>query len=120
VPDLPAIAKDENPPIAIVRHVLGERGGNLAMALAIVAMWFCGLSSVTSASRTLFAFARDGGLPAIVRRVSPRHKTPEAATALAIGGPFVLVLVTRVMSEAVFLAVASLATTALYVSYATP
>ena len=39
---------------------------------------------------------------------------------LAVTGPLALVLVTRVMSEAVFLAVASLATTALYVSYVTP
>ncbi len=120
VPDLPAIAKDENPPLAIVRHVLGERGGNLAMGLAIAAMWFCGLSSVTSASRTLYAFARDGGLPAAVRRVSPVHRTPEVAILVAIAGPLLLVLATRVVSEAVFLAVASLATTALYVSYATP
>ena len=28
------------------------------------AMWFCGLASVTSNARMLFAFARDGGLPA--------------------------------------------------------
>jgi amino acid transporter len=120
VPDLPPIARDENPPIAIVRHVLGESGGNAAMGLAIVAMWFCGLSSVTSASRTLYAFARDGGLPAAVRRVSPLHRTPEVAIVVATSGPLLLVLATRAMSEAVFLAVASLATTALYVSYATP
>jgi amino acid transporter len=120
VPDLPAIAKDENPPIAIVRHVLGETGGNAALGLAVLAMWFCGLSSVTSASRTLFAFARDGGLPSLVRRVHAVHRTPEIAIALAVTGPLLLVLATRVASEAVFLAVASLATTALYVSYVTP
>ncbi len=120
VPDLAAIAADENPPIAIVRHALGELGGNLAMGLAILAMWFCGLSSVTSASRTLYAFARDGGLPAKLRRVSPTHRTPEVAIAVAVLAPLLLVLATRALSDAVFLAVASLATTALYVSYATP
>jgi amino acid transporter len=122
IPDLGKTAADENPPVYIVRHALGERGGNAAMGLAIAAMWFCGLSSVTSASRTLFAFARDGGVPfaTLLRRVSPTQKTPEVAIAVAVTAPLALVLVTRLMSEAVFLAVASLATTGLYVSYATP
>ncbi len=120
IPDLAATAKDDNPPIFIVRHVLGERGGNAAMGLAIVAMWFCGLSSVTSASRTLYAFSRDGGLPFALRRVNKKHRTPEVAIAVAVLAPLVLVLATRLMSEAVFLAVASLATTGLYVSYVTP
>ncbi len=120
VHDLPAVAGDADPPLSIVRHVLGERGGSAAMGLAVLAMWFCGLSSVASASRTLFAFARDGGLPALLRRVSPTHRTPEVAVLVAALVPFALVLATRAMSEGVFLAIASLATTALYVSYATP
>jgi amino acid transporter len=122
IPDLAKTASDENPPIFVVRHVLGERGGNLAMGLAIIAMWFCGLSSVTSASRTLFAFARDGGVPlaVVLRRVSAHHKTPEMAIAASVAAPLALVLFTRLLSEAVFVATASLATTGLYVSYATP
>jgi amino acid transporter len=122
IPDLAKTAADETPPVYIVRHVLGERGGNAAMGLAIVAMWFCGLSSVTSASRTLFAFARDGGVPYAdrLRRVNPVHKTPEVAIAAFVVMPLLLVLVSRLMRKEVFLAVASLATTGLYVSYATP
>ena len=35
-----------------------------ALYLAIfVAQWLCGLATVTSCSRMIFAFARDGGLP---------------------------------------------------------
>jgi amino acid transporter len=93
------------------------------MLLVILAMWFCGLSSVTSASRTLYAFARDGGLPFVsehVRRVSPRFKTPALATALAVAGPLALVFALAPFRSPVFDAVASLATTALYVSYALP
>jgi amino acid transporter len=92
------------------------------MGLAIVAMWFCGLSSVTSASRMLFAFARDEGLPMAhaIRRVSPKLKTPYVAILTVSTTSLALVAVTVPFSEAVFLVVASLATTGLYVSYALP
>jgi len=120
--DLPKIAGDDDPALAILRGSLGDRAGRAAMSAAIVAMWFCGLSSVTSASRTFYAFARDDGLPLsrFIRRVSPRFKTPPPAIAVAVVLPCVLVLVTSRLSDAVFDAVTSLATTALYVSYATP
>jgi amino acid transporter len=122
IPDLPATASDEHPALHVLRHALGERAGSAAMGLAIVAMWFCGLSSVTSASRMLFAFARDEGLPfaQALRRVSPRFRTPHVAILSVTGVAMLLVAVTAPLSDAVFLAVASMATTGLYVSYALP
>jgi amino acid transporter len=41
----------------------------------------CGLATVTSASRMIFAFSRDGGLPfsRALAKVSPQHRTPSAA-----------------------------------------
>jgi amino acid transporter len=53
----------------------------LVYALIFLAQLLCGLATVTSASRMIFAFARDGGLPAatLLARVSPRHRTPAAA-----------------------------------------
>jgi amino acid transporter len=85
-------------------------------------MWFAGLSSVTSASRMLFAFARDDGLPlaSTLRRVSPSTRTPLAAIAACVVVPAALVGATAPLSDAVFLAVAALATVALYASYAVP
>lgn len=120
--DLPKIAADSQPALAILREAFGERAGDAAMGLAILAMWFCGLSSVTSASRMLFAFARDGGLPGAraLSYVHPSYKTPLVATAAAVLLPALLVLATSPFADAVFLAVASLATTGLYVSYAIP
>jgi amino acid transporter len=53
-----------------------------ALYLAIfVAQFLCGLATVTSASRMIFAFARDGGLPAseALAKVNPTHRTPVAA-----------------------------------------
>lgn len=50
-------------------------------ALVFVAQLLCGLATVTSASRMIYAFARDGGLPASapLAKVSSRHRTPAAA-----------------------------------------
>jgi amino acid transporter len=49
--------------------------------LIFVCQFICGLATVTSASRMIFAFARDGGLPAsnVLKRVHPGFRTPVAA-----------------------------------------
>ncbi len=46
-----------------------------------VAQYLCGLATVTSASRMIFAFSRDGGMPFshVLKRVSPTYRTPVAA-----------------------------------------
>lgn len=46
-----------------------------------VSQLLCGLATVTSASRMIFAFSRDGGLPGSVAlaKVSPTYRTPVAA-----------------------------------------
>ena len=50
-------------------------------ALIFLAQALCGLATVTSASRMIYAFARDGGLPGsrLLATVSPRLRTPVAA-----------------------------------------
>lgn len=46
-----------------------------------ISQLLCGLATVTSASRMIFAFSRDGGLPfsKALARVSPKYRTPVAA-----------------------------------------
>lgn len=46
-----------------------------------VAQYLCGLATVTSSSRMVYAFARDGGLPlsSHLRQISPRYLTPVKA-----------------------------------------
>jgi amino acid transporter len=120
--DLSATAADAHPALFILQNSLGEGWGRVALGLAVVAMWFCGLSAVTSLSRATYAFARDGGLPgsARLRAVSPRFHTPHMSIALAILLSLGVGLSSKLLSDDQFLAVASLATTALYVSYAIP
>ncbi len=49
--------------------------------IILVSQYLCGLATVTSASRMIYAFARDGGLPAsnLLKRVSATFRTPVAA-----------------------------------------
>lgn len=57
-------------------------GLKLALYVMIfVAQYLCGLATVTSVSRMIFAFARDGGLPGsgMLKTVSPKYRTPVAA-----------------------------------------
>jgi amino acid transporter len=58
--------------------------GTVKMILYIaifIAQLLCGLATVTSASRMIFAFSRDGGLPGskALASVSPKYRTPVAA-----------------------------------------
>ena len=47
----------------------------------MVSNYLCGLACVTSTSRMVFAFSRDGGLPfsSALKKVSPKRKTPVIA-----------------------------------------
>jgi amino acid transporter len=120
--ELGTIAADETAPLAIVRHALGDTAGRVVIGLAIVAMWFCGLSSVTANSRMIYAFARDGGLPgsAIWRHVSPKFQTPAPAIWLSAAVAFALVAAARAVSPRAYDAVTALSTVSLYLSYGVP
>ncbi len=50
----------------------------------VLASYICGACSLTGFSRALYAFARDRGLPSVLRKVSHRFRTP--AVAIWCGG----------------------------------
>ncbi|HUA87481.1 MAG TPA: amino acid permease [Bryobacteraceae bacterium] len=103
--------------IAILQLSLGPRFGNMMAALASMAMWFCGLSCITSASRALFSLARDHGTLAAeaLRRVSKRHGTPGPAIWTIVAASLAAMLWTAAVPV-----VTSLSTVALYSAYAIP
>src|SRR5262249_51042121 len=115
--DVAAAAAADNPFIFVLLGALGDRLGAAVLWIVMGAMWFCGLSSVTSNSRMLFAFARDGGLPGsrFVAQVSPRFQSPHVAVwtsataALAVG----------LWADA-YTVMTALSTLALYASYGMP
>ena len=72
--------------IDILKYNLGSIGDLLSAGIAI-AMAFCGLSSVASAGRMLYAFSRDDGLPGAgwLKKVSHRYRTPaNSLTAIVV------------------------------------
>lgn len=115
--DLSAAAAADNPFIFVLRSALGLRLGNALVWTAMLAMWFCGLASVTSNSRMLFAFARDGGLPfaAGLARVSPRYQSPFVAVWVSVAAALAIALWADAYS-----AITALGVIALYASYALP
>jgi amino acid transporter len=73
--------------IDILVYNLGETVGGILAAGIAIAMAFCGLSSVASAGRMLFAFSRDDGLPGSgwLKKVSHRFRTPaNSLTAIVV------------------------------------
>lgn len=118
IPDLAqAAAWGEGAFIEIIKARLGTGLGTTLVALVAGAMWLCGLAAMTSASRMVYAFARDGGFPAAKfwAKIDPTYKTPGNA----ILGLSVLALV-LVLSVDIYSAVVSIATIALYLSYGLP
>jgi len=103
--------------IAILQQGLGQSAGGAMSLLAAVAMWFCGLATITSSSRTVYAFARDHGLPLsrLWRRVSPTHRTPAAAVWLSVAAAFAALVYSGAYSV-----VTSIGTIGLYFSYIIP
>lgn len=85
--------------------------------IILVAQFICGLATVTSVSRMIFAFARDNGLPfsATLKKVSPKWRVPVAA--IWTGATLAVFFVAYADAYSVAVAVTSIA---LYVSYAMP
>lgn len=83
----------------------------------VVANYLCALAAVTSTSRMVYAFARDGGLPAsrVWRHVSPAYRTPTYAIWLVAFLSFAATLY-----SSAFAALAAGCAVFLYISYAMP
>jgi len=82
-----------------------------------IAQYLCGLATVTSASRMVYAFARDGGLPwsGALRRVSVAHRTPGAAIWVVAA-----LAMTLTLYAPVYATLTAVSVIFLYVSYGLP
>jgi amino acid transporter len=96
----------------------GVLGGGIAIAMA-----FCGLSSVASAGRMLFAFSRDDGIPGSgwLKKVSHRFRTPaNALTAMVIGAFILTFMAFWVGRGTAVVIVTAISTIFLYAAYGIP
>jgi amino acid transporter len=104
---------------------LSGAGGKLLVILAMIAMFFCGLASVTANSRMIYAFSRDGAVPGhrLWHRLDPKTRTPVNAVWLAVTAAFVLGLPSLYQvggASVAFFAIVSIGTVGLYVAYVIP
>jgi amino acid transporter len=101
----------------IVGQILPKQLWSVLALGIVIAQFFCGLATVTSASRMAYAFARDGGLPfsAHVRSVSRKYRTP----AVAIWS-VALLSVAFVVHTQTYSTITGACTIFLYISYVIP
>jgi amino acid transporter len=117
IPDMGDAARQGNNVFFWIMSSVLPRGLRLSLYVGIsLAQYFCGLAALTSASRMMYAFARDGGLPGSkwLRHVCPKSKTP--ATAIWT----VLLLVLVFVFFVPYSAIAASCAVFLYISYVLP
>ncbi|XBI25190.1 hypothetical protein VPH35_050165 [Triticum aestivum] len=95
-------------------------GGIVCLGIVAVAIYFCGMSSVTSNSRMAYAFSRDGAMPlsSVWHKVN-EHEVPINAVWLSAFVSLCMAL-PSLGSLVAFQAMVSIATIGLYIAYALP
>lgn len=107
------------PVLQILVDVFGKTGAIVLFVLIIICVWHCGLFSLTSNSRMMFSFARDGGIPHFFHDVDKRFRSPIRTIWLAALLAFLLAT-PSLGSSVAFAAATSIATIGLYLSYGIP
>lgn len=100
-----------------LRETLSPTVVTLLCAGIAIAQYLCGLATVTSASRMMYAFARDGGTPAsaVLRRIHPHYRTPVPALWTVAVVAILFTAYTPVYST-----ITAVCTIFLYISYVLP
>jgi amino acid transporter len=106
--------------VYILTENLGAGLGGLFGGAIAIAMSFCGLSSVASAGRMLYAFSRDDGMPGSgwLKKVSHRFRTPaNALTAMVVGAFLLAMLAFLAGGGTAIVIVTAISTIFLYAAY---
>ncbi|CAO3578238.1 unnamed protein product [Absidia cylindrospora] len=109
------------PTAQIFLDALGKTGALIVLCVIIVAVFFCGNAGVTSNSRLIYALARDKALPfsGVLYRLNAKTQTPVIA-AWAILFIAALLGLISLGSETAFVAITSVCTISLYITYGFP
>ena len=107
---------------------LGRKTAEVMLFITVGAQFYCGMSSITSASRMMYAFSRDGATPGhqLWRRLNHQRVPVYAVCAIAVLA--FLLAFPAYFSKAIgagagyiaYAAVTSIATIGLYIAYAIP
>jgi amino acid transporter len=102
---------------------LGPTTAKVMLAITVGAQFYCGMSSITSASRMMYAFSRDGATPGhrLWRRLNANRVPVYSVWAIAVLA-FLCALPAYFGPNGVvaYVAVTSIATIGLYIAYAIP
>ncbi len=121
IQDYNAEASATTPGAQVFLDAVGKGGGLALLFIIIGAQFYCGMSSVTSNSRMIYAFSRDGAVPGseFWHRINARTRTPTNSIWFAAVGAFILGL-PYLWNPAAYYAVTSIATIGLYIAYGMP
>ncbi|MGH3566868.1 MAG: amino acid permease [Pseudonocardia sp.] len=110
-----------NAVVYIWTESLGETWTELLLLIAVVAQLFCGTASLTSASRMMFAFSRDGAVPGstLWRKVARNRVPVNAVVAIAVLSWAVMVP-TLANGVVGYLVGSSIAVIGLYIAFVLP
>ena len=102
---------------------LGTRTAEVMLFITVMAQLYCGMSSITSASRMMYAFSRDGAVPGhqLWRRLNGQRVPAYAVGAIAVLA-FLCAFPAYFGTNGVvaYAAVTSIATIGLYIAYGIP
>ena len=110
-------------PAQIFLDAVGQNLAVLMLLVVIGAQFFCGMASVTSNSRMIYAFSRDGAIPGsrFWHRINKRTRTPTNSILFAVVGAWLLVAPAYWLGSIVaYFAVTSVAVVGLYIAYVIP
>jgi amino acid transporter len=112
-------------PLEIFQQSVAGNMAKLMIFIAIVGQFFCGMCGVTANSRMVYAFSRDGALPAskLWHRINPRTRTPTNAVWLGVSLSILVGFLTFIQSDnyaVAFFVLVGFCAVGLYVAYVIP
>ena len=108
--------------IEILNYNLGQLGEILSAGIGI-AMFFCGLSSIASAGRMLYAFSRDDGIPGSrwLKKVSHHYRLPVNAMVAIVAVAWLFTVAAGIEGgRTAIVIVTAISTIFLYAAYGVP
>jgi amino acid transporter len=110
---------------AVFESAMGTAWVKLVLIIAVIGQFFCGMSCMTSASRMMYAFSRDGAVPGwkIWSRVNERKIPFNAVMAVAVAALVITLPALKGNKDGVtvaFTAVVSIGVIGLYLAYVIP
>jgi len=123
--DRNAVNKGGGTVFAVFESAMSSQWVKLILIIAVIGQFFCGMACMTSASRMMYAFSRDGAVPGwrLWSRVNARRIPFNAVMAVAVAALIITLPALKGNKNGVtvaFTAVVSIGVIGLYIAYIIP